>query len=73
MSQPFLSIVIPAYNESERIGATLEGIDKFVELGLKHNPKMRFLIQESWTPWDYLDKRVASNAAWACVSCPGAG
>ena len=35
-----------------------EGIDRFVELGLKHNPKMRFLIQESWTPWDYLDKRV---------------
>jgi hypothetical protein len=40
-----------------------EGIDKFVELGLKHNPKMRFLIQESWTPWDYLDKHVANNAA----------
>ncbi len=39
-----------------------EGIDHFVELGLKHNPKMRFLIQESWTPWDYLDKHVAKNA-----------
>jgi hypothetical protein len=28
------------------------GIDHFVELGLKHNPKMRFLVQHSWTPWD---------------------
>ncbi len=28
------------------------GIDNFVELGLQHNPKMRFLVQHSWTPWD---------------------
>jgi hypothetical protein len=40
-----------------------EGIDRFAELGLKHNPKMRFLIQESWVPGDYLDKRIANNAA----------
>jgi hypothetical protein len=40
-----------------------EGIDRFVELGLKHNPKMRFLVQESWTPWVYLDKHVAKNDA----------
>src|SRR5947208_15768354 len=40
-----------------------EGIDRFVELGLKHNPRMRFLVQESWTPWDYLDKHVTNNAA----------
>lgn len=39
-----------------------EGIDKFAELGLKHNPKMRLLIQESWTPGDYLEKRVKDNA-----------
>jgi hypothetical protein len=39
-----------------------EGIDNFVELGLKHNPKMRFLIQQSWMPFDYLDKRVKDNA-----------
>lgn len=37
------------------------GIDNFVELGLKHNPKMRFLVQESWVPGDYLDKRVGKN------------
>lgn len=39
-----------------------EGIDHFVELGLKHNPKMRFLVQQSWVPFDYLEKRVANNA-----------
>src|SRR5262245_62049672 len=39
-----------------------EGIDKFAELGLKHNPKMRLLVQESWVPGDYLEKRIANNA-----------
>jgi len=39
-----------------------EGIDRFVELGLKHNAKMRFLVQQSWVPFDYLDKRVKDNA-----------
>lgn len=29
-----------------------EGIDHFVELGAKNNPKMRFLVQHSWMPWD---------------------
>jgi hypothetical protein len=38
------------------------GIDHFVELGLKHNPKMRFLVQQSWVPFDYLDKPVKNNA-----------
>jgi len=38
-----------------------EGIDHFVELGLKHNPKMRFLVQQSWVPFDYLEKRVKDN------------
>jgi hypothetical protein len=39
-----------------------EGIDRFAELGLKHNPKLRLLVQESWTPGDYLDKRITNNA-----------
>ncbi|MBM3996109.1 MAG: hypothetical protein FJ303_18460 [Planctomycetes bacterium] len=39
-----------------------EGIDRFVELGLKHNAKMRFLVQQSWVPFDFLDKRVKDNA-----------
>ena len=29
-----------------------EGINNFVELGAKHNSKMRFLVQHSWMPWD---------------------
>ena len=29
-----------------------EGINHFVELGAKHNPKLRFLVQHSWMPWD---------------------
>ena len=29
-----------------------EGINHFVELGAKANPKMRFLVQHSWMPWD---------------------
>lgn len=28
------------------------GIDNFVELGLKHNPNLRFLLQASWYPYD---------------------
>ena len=39
-----------------------EGIDRFAELGLKHNPKMRLLVQESWTPGDFLQQRVKDNA-----------
>ena len=28
------------------------GIDKFVKLGLEHNPDMRFVVQISWGGWD---------------------
>ena len=28
------------------------GIDNFVELGLKHNPNLRLLLQASWYPYD---------------------
>ena len=42
-----------------------QGITNFVELGLKHNPKMRFLLQASWYPFDVGDpeKRIKDNAA----------
>jgi len=41
-----------------------QGITNFVELGLKHNPRMRFLVQASWFPFDVPDpeKRIKDNA-----------
>jgi hypothetical protein len=41
-----------------------EGITRFVELGLKHNPQMRFLVQASWFPHDVPEpeKRIRDNA-----------
>ncbi len=40
-----------------------QGINHFVELGAKQNPKLRFLVQHSWTPWDGWEgtDRVAKN------------
>ena len=31
------------------------GIEKFIALGLKHNPKIRLTIQENWLPFDLYD------------------
>jgi len=41
-----------------------EGIAKFTELGLAHNPKLRLLVQASWFPFDLPDpdKRIRDNA-----------
>jgi hypothetical protein len=41
-----------------------EGITQFAELGLKHNPKLRLLVQASWFPFDVPDpdKRIRDNA-----------
>lgn len=41
-----------------------DGITNFTELGLKHNPKLRLLVQASWFPFDVADtnKRVRDNA-----------
>lgn len=39
-------------------------IEKFVDLGLKHNPNMRFFVQESWVGFDGHDRaRFKNNAA----------
>ncbi len=40
-----------------------EGITKFAELGLKHNPNLRLLLQCSWYPFDgpLPDKRIRDN------------
>lgn len=40
-----------------------QGITNFTELGLKHNPKLRLLVQGSWYPFDVPgDKRIRDNA-----------
>lgn len=41
-----------------------EGITKFTELGLKHNPNLRLLVQASWFPFDVPepDKRIKENS-----------
>jgi hypothetical protein len=40
-----------------------EGIAKFAELGLAHNPKLRLFVQASWYPFDRAgDKRITNNA-----------
>jgi hypothetical protein len=40
-----------------------QGIANFVELGLKHNPQMRFLVQASWYPYDVPgEERIRDNA-----------
>lgn len=40
-----------------------EGIARFTELGLKHNPNLRLLVQASWYPFDGPppDKRITKN------------
>ena len=40
------------------------GIDHFTELGLKHNPKLRLLVQESWMPFDQVSetRRIRDNS-----------
>ncbi len=41
-----------------------EGITKFTELGLMHNPNLRLLVQASWYPFDVADreKRIRDNS-----------
>ena len=41
-----------------------EGIAKFTELGLKHNPNLRLLVQASWFPFDVAaaDKKIRENS-----------
>ena len=32
-----------------------DGIEKFVKLGIEHNPKIRIFVQENWLPWDHYE------------------
>jgi hypothetical protein len=40
------------------------GIDHFTELGLKHNPQLRLLVQASWMPFDQVadSRRIRDNS-----------
>ncbi|WP_236618002.1 DUF3237 family protein [Rhodopirellula europaea] len=40
-----------------------EGVENFIQLGLKHNPQMRFLIQLSWGGGD-IDNQDFPEGAW---------
>lgn len=53
---------VDVFTMSPNVKMPDDGIERFAELGLKHNPKMRLLIQESWVPGDFLDQRITSNA-----------
>lgn len=53
---------VDVFTMSPNVKMPDEGIDRFAELGLKHNPKLRLLVQESWVPGDFLDKRIGNNA-----------
>ena len=39
-----------------------EGIDRFVDLAMKHNPQVRVMVQGSWMTWDGLGKSGIRNA-----------
>ena len=39
-----------------------DGIEKFVNLAVKHNPKVRVFVQENWLPCDIYDKTVQDAA-----------
>lgn len=43
---------IDVFTMSPHVAIPDEGIDHFVQLGLKHNKNMRFLVQASWYPFD---------------------
>ena len=40
------------------------GIDHFVNLGLEHNPKMRFTVQISWSGWDIDNQHFPEGATF---------
>lgn len=65
MAKPVLaSGAVDVFTMAAHVTIPDEGITNFVKLGLEHNPKMRFLVQASWFPFDVPepDKRVKDNA-----------
>jgi len=53
---------VDVFTMSPNVKMPDDGIDRFAEWGLKHNPRLRLLVQESWVPGDFLDKRITNNS-----------
>ena len=62
--QALASGQVDVFTMAAHVAIPDEGITKFTELGLKHNPNLRLLVQASWFPYDVPDpdKRVRDNA-----------
>src|SRR5262245_18110790 len=62
--QALTSGQVDVFTMAAHVAIPDEGITNFTELGLKHNPNLRLLVQASWFPYDVPDpeKRVRDNA-----------
>ena len=62
--QALLTGEVDVFTMAAHVQIPDEGITKFTELGLAHNPKLRLLVQASWFPFDVPEpeKRIRENA-----------
>ena len=62
--QALISGEVDVFTMAAHLAIPDAGITNFTELGLKHNPKLRLLVQASWFPFDVAapDKRVKENS-----------
>jgi len=63
-AKPALTIgEVDVFTMAAHVAIPDEGITRFTELGLKHNPNLRLLVQASWFPFDVPDpdKRIREN------------
>lgn len=62
--QALTSGEVDVFTMAAHVAIPDEGIANFAELGLKHNPNLRLLVQASWFPFDVpdADKRIRNNA-----------
>jgi hypothetical protein len=55
---------VDVFTMSAHLAVPDAGIDHFTELGLKHNPNLRLLVQASWMPFDQVaeNRRIRENS-----------
>jgi hypothetical protein len=55
---------VDVFTMSAHLAVPDAGIENFAELGLKHNPKLRLLVQASWMPFDQVaeGRRIRDNS-----------